>query len=259
MTLERTLLDAIRDRGRPFLFLSAAVALYLARIHQNDDVVLGVPVLNRADRAAKQVVGHFANTLPLRIRTAPEQTVDEFLAQLREATRTLLRHQKMPLGDLLRGASPLFDTTLSYMRGPPRLHRTPASRPWRRPTPMTRTRWPSGSPSSTGTATRRWISNTPAMCSTPTSPWTPRRHIEPSCAPWWRACERRLGELDPLSAAEREELIHTRNATDQAFPEQATLPTLFAEQVARTRNAPRCWKPTAARSAMPSWTPRSRP
>ncbi|MDF5997128.1 AMP-binding protein [Pseudomonas aeruginosa] len=46
--------------------------------------------------------------------------------------------------------------------------------------------------------------------------------------------ERRLGELDPLSAAEREELIHTRNATDQAFPEQATLPTLFAEQVART-------------------------
>ncbi|VFT11720.1 non-ribosomal peptide synthetase [Pseudomonas aeruginosa] len=119
LTLERTLLDAIRDRGEsPFLFLSAAVALYLARIHQNDDVVLGVPVLNRADRAAKQVVGHFANTLPLRIRTAPEQTVDEFLAQLREATRTLLRHQKMPLGDLLRGASPLFDTTLSYMRWP---------------------------------------------------------------------------------------------------------------------------------------------
>ncbi|MFX9431528.1 condensation domain-containing protein, partial [Acinetobacter baumannii] len=75
LTLERTLLDAIRDRGEsPFLFLSAAVALYLARIHQNDDVVLGVPVLNRADRAAKQVVGHFANTLPLRIRTAPEQT-----------------------------------------------------------------------------------------------------------------------------------------------------------------------------------------
>ncbi|MGV8642726.1 condensation domain-containing protein, partial [Pseudomonas aeruginosa] len=67
---------------------------------------------------AKQVVGHFANTLPLRIRTAPEQTVDEFLAQLREATRTLLRHQKMPLGDLLRGASQLFDTTLSYMRWP---------------------------------------------------------------------------------------------------------------------------------------------
>ncbi|MEM8213688.1 hypothetical protein Q4R51_21000, partial [Morganella morganii] len=32
LTLERTLLDAIRDRGEsPFLFLSAAVALYLAR------------------------------------------------------------------------------------------------------------------------------------------------------------------------------------------------------------------------------------
>ncbi|MGN5927386.1 hypothetical protein, partial [Pseudomonas aeruginosa] len=32
--------------------------------------------------------------------------------------RTLLRHQKKPLGDLLRGASPQFDTTLSYMRRP---------------------------------------------------------------------------------------------------------------------------------------------
>ncbi|MDF5808773.1 hypothetical protein P4123_16935 [Pseudomonas aeruginosa] len=85
------------------------------------------------------------------------------------------------------------------------------------------------------------------------------RHIETFLRALVEGGERRLGELDPLSAAEREELIHTRNATDQAFPEQATLPTLFAEQVARTRNAPRCWKPTAARSAMPSWTPRSRP
>lgn len=190
LTLERALLDAIRDRGEsPFLFLSAAVALYLARIHQNDDVVLGVPVLNRADRAAKQVVGHFANTLPLRIRTAPEQTIDEFLAQLREATRTLLRHQKMPSATCCAAprhcSTPPFPTCAGP---PPRRSRTPASRPWRRPTPMTRTRWPSGSPSSTGTATRRWISNTPAMCSTPTSPWTPRRGIsKPSCAPWWRA------------------------------------------------------------------------
>ncbi len=60
------------------------------------------------------------------------------------------------------------------------------------------------------------------------------RHIETFLRALVEGGERRLGELDPLSAAEREELIHTRNATDQAFPEQATLPTLFAEQVART-------------------------
>ena len=184
LTLERTLLDAIRDRGEsPFLFLRRRGAVPGADPPERRRGC--VPVLNRADRAAKQVVGHFANTLPLRIRTAPEQTVDEFLAQLREATRTP-RHQKMPLGDLLRGA-PLFDTTLSPCAGPPPRRDPNASVETVAQThAMTRTRWPSGSPSSTGTATRRWISNTPAMCS-PTSPWTPRRGIsKPSCAPWWR-------------------------------------------------------------------------
>ena len=236
LTLERTLLDAIRDRGEsPFLFLSAAVALYLARIHQNDDVVLGVPVLNRADRAAKQVVGHFANTLPLRIRTAPEQTVDEFLAQLREATRTLLRHQKMPLGDLLRGASPLFDTTLSYMRWPAAQAIPSASV---ETVAQTHAHDPD--------ALAIWVSEFDGHSDAQVDfeyacdvfdadfPMDAARHIETFLRALVEGGERRLGELDPLSAAEREELIHTRNATDQAFPEQATLPTLFAEQVART-------------------------
>ncbi|MBG4543031.1 AMP-binding protein, partial [Pseudomonas aeruginosa] len=237
LTLERTLLDAIRDRGEsPFLFLSAAVALYLARIHQNDDVVLGVPVLNRADRAAKQVVGHFANTLPLRIRTAPEQTVDEFLAQLREATRTLLRHQKMPLGDLLRGASPLFDTTLSYMRWPAAQAIPSAS-------VETVAQTHAHDPDALAIWVSEFDGHSDAQvdfeyaCDVFDADFpmdAAARHIETFLRALVEGGERRLGELDPLSAAEREELIHTRNATDQAFPEQATLPTLFAEQVART-------------------------
>ncbi len=112
LTLERTLLDAIRDRGEsPFLFLSAAVALYLARIHQNDDVVLGVPVLNRADRAC-QASGqalrqypaathpHRAGTDRRRIPGAVARGDPDAAAPPEDA-----------LGDLLRGASPLFDTT----------------------------------------------------------------------------------------------------------------------------------------------------
>ncbi|HHW1646974.1 non-ribosomal peptide synthetase [Pseudomonas aeruginosa] len=237
LTLERALLDAIRERGEsPFLFLSAAVALYLARIHQNDDVVLGVPVLNRADRAAKQVVGHFANTLPLRIRTAPEQTVDEFLAQLREATRTLLRHQKMPLGDLLRGTSPLFDTTLSYMRWP-------AAQAIPNASVETVAQTHAHDPDALAIWVSEFDGHSDAQvdfeyaCDVFDADFpmdAAARHIETFLRALVEGGERRLGELDPLSAAEREELIHTRNATDQAFPEQATLPALFAEQVART-------------------------
>lgn len=119
ITLERPLLATIRDRGEsPFLFLSAAIALYLARVHQRNELVLGIPVLNRADRRAKAVVGHFANTLPLRVEIIPGQHIEEFVAQLRQGIRTLLRHQRVPLGDVAKGSAPLFDTTISYMRWP---------------------------------------------------------------------------------------------------------------------------------------------
>ena len=102
--LERSLVNAIRDRGEsPFVVFSAAVALYLAKVHQVDEVVLGVPVLNRSGGPAKQTVGQFANTLPMRVATGAGLTVDEVLSRVRQDTRALLKHQRMPLGGLGRG------------------------------------------------------------------------------------------------------------------------------------------------------------
>ena len=239
LTLERSLLTTIKDLGEsPFLFVSAAVALYLAWIHQADEVVLGIPVLNRGDRTAKQTVGHFANTLPLRVKTTPDQTIGEFLVKLRNGTRSLLRHQRMPLGDLVRGSAQLFDTTISYMR-------------WPTPTPIPG-------------VTYRTVAQTHAHDQDALAIWVSEfdghsdvqvdfeyacdvfdvdfpiesaaRHIKTLLQALieGEGDDRLIADLDPLSEDEYKDLIHERNLTTVPFPKHKTLPELFAEQVART-------------------------
>ncbi|WP_447879776.1 amino acid adenylation domain-containing protein [Serratia fonticola] len=238
-TLQRSVLVSLRDRGEsPFLFLSAAVALYLALIHQTDEVVIGVPVLNRADRITKQTVGHFANTLPLRIETTPDQTVGEFLLKLRDGTRALLRHQRIPLGELGQNLAQLFDTTISYMR-------------WPTPTPIPG-------------VTSRMVAQTHAHDQDALAIWVSEfGNDDDALVDFEYACDvfdvdfpiesaaqqiktlflalfeegendKRIVDLDPLSPSDYKALIHGRNATARPFPSQATLPGLFVEQVSRT-------------------------
>ncbi|MFI0981730.1 amino acid adenylation domain-containing protein [Streptomyces sp. NPDC021093] len=124
--IERALIERIRDRGHSvFAFVASAFAVYLSRIHGSDEVVLGIPLLNRPTAGQKETVGHFANTLPLRVTAAPERTMTELVTGVQAATRALKPHERFSVGDLLRsvplqGSGPkrLFDTTIAYLRWP---------------------------------------------------------------------------------------------------------------------------------------------
>ncbi len=124
--IERALIDRIRERGDSvFAYVASAFAVYLSRIHGSDEVVLGVPLMNRTTAGQKQTVGHFANTLPLRIAPGNDRTMSDLVADVQAATRALKPHERFALGDLLRsvplqGSGPkrLFDTTIAYLRWP---------------------------------------------------------------------------------------------------------------------------------------------
>ncbi|MFF8594416.1 amino acid adenylation domain-containing protein [Streptomyces sp. NPDC015220] len=124
--IERALIERIRERGSSvFAFVAGAFAVYLSRIHGSDEVVLGVPLLNRPTAGQKQTVGHFANTLPLRVAPGQNRTMGELVAGVQAATRALKPHERFSLGDLLRsvplqdsGPKRLFDTTIAYLRWP---------------------------------------------------------------------------------------------------------------------------------------------
>ncbi|AZE58415.1 MULTISPECIES: amino acid adenylation domain-containing protein [Pseudomonas fluorescens group] len=236
ITLERSLLAAIRDRGEsPFLFLSAAIALYLARVHQRNEVVLGIPVLNRTDRSAKAMVGHFANTLPLRVEIIPDQHIEEFVAQLRQGIRTLLRHQRVPLGDVVKGSAPLFDTTISYMRWPKAVS-----------IPGVTCETVAQTHAHDQDALAIWVSefddysdvqvDFEYACDVFDEDFTMEaaaKHIETLLRALVAGGDQRAEDLELLSAREYNDLVYARNNTTIAFPSDTTLPELFAAQVAR--------------------------
>ncbi|UUU31876.1 amino acid adenylation domain-containing protein [Streptomyces sp. CA-210063] len=111
--------------GSPFAYVTAAFAAYLARVHRTDEVVLGVPFLNRRGGDERETAGEFANNLPLRVPVPDDAGLHDLAAAVRERTRALRDHERLALGDILRdlpagasGSRQLFDVTVSYLRYP---------------------------------------------------------------------------------------------------------------------------------------------
>ncbi|GAA4185896.1 non-ribosomal peptide synthetase [Streptosporangium oxazolinicum] len=118
------LAETVRARGQsPFAYVAAAFATYLSRIHRCGEVVLGVPLADRRSAAARRTVGHFANTLPLRVNVSAAETVRDLVDQIQAGGRLLQRHERFSMGDLLRDRPrgeprEMFDVTLSYIQWP---------------------------------------------------------------------------------------------------------------------------------------------
>ena len=69
-------------------------ALYLGRVSNLDDFVIGTPILNRTNYKEKQTTGMFINTLPLRINLSQDKTFIDNLKDIAINSMSLLRHQK---------------------------------------------------------------------------------------------------------------------------------------------------------------------
>ncbi|MFI8195151.1 amino acid adenylation domain-containing protein [Streptomyces sp. NPDC085942] len=120
------LVGRILDAGAsPFPYLLSAFAVCLGRIHQADEVVFGVPFLNRRTEGERSIVGQFANNLPVRIPVAEDLPLVELAERVRRQIDRLRQHERLPYGDILREAPVqgadgrrLFDVTASYLRFP---------------------------------------------------------------------------------------------------------------------------------------------
>ncbi|MCS0634587.1 amino acid adenylation domain-containing protein [Streptomyces sp. LP05-1] len=125
-TLGKDLVARIRAGGSsPFAYLTAVFATYLARVHRSEEIVLGVPFLNRVTDAERATAGQFANNLPLRVPVSEGATLRELAGLVRERTGAVRAHERLALGDVLRdlpagtaGSRQLFDVVVSYLRYP---------------------------------------------------------------------------------------------------------------------------------------------
>ncbi|MCA2215601.1 non-ribosomal peptide synthetase [Jidongwangia harbinensis] len=118
-TLPEPLTAALTARARELgvtlgVVLQAAWGVLLGRHTGRSDVVFGTTVSGRAADVdgIGDMVGLFINTVPVRLRWSPGQSLADLLTGLHAAQSELLDHQHVSLADLHRtaGVDELFDT-----------------------------------------------------------------------------------------------------------------------------------------------------
>ncbi len=129
IALPGRLLAALQQQGRRqgatlFMTLLGAFGALLARYAGEPDVVVGSPLANRVHSAFEDLIGLFANTLPLRLQAAGELSWAAYLQAVREVSLEAYSYQSVPLIALiaeirpqrLLGRSPLFQVVLALQQ-----------------------------------------------------------------------------------------------------------------------------------------------
>ncbi len=135
---------ALRDLARsegatPFMVLLAAWGLFLGRLAQVDDLVIGTSIANRNRAETAGLIGLFANLLPLRLGLSAdrsgasggaEPTFRELVRRARKTALGAFAHQDLPFERLVEeinaprrpGLTPIFQALFVFLNTPePRL------------------------------------------------------------------------------------------------------------------------------------------
>ncbi|SMC23044.1 AMP-binding enzyme, partial [Clostridium acidisoli DSM 12555] len=108
-----------KEKCSVFHFFLGVLGTYFSRVSNSKEVVIGVPILNRTKASHKQIVGHFANVIPLKIEVSKEKSFLELMNEIKMELKACYRHQKLSFGEIYTSISKdrdqkLFDITLSY-------------------------------------------------------------------------------------------------------------------------------------------------
>lgn len=104
-------LEAIgRSEGASlYMTVLALYALLLARHAGTEDLVIGAPLADRDDPVSEPLIGHFLNTLALRVRLDGAPTFRELVRRTRKVVLDAFDHKDMPFGHLVRTLNPERD------------------------------------------------------------------------------------------------------------------------------------------------------
>lgn len=102
-------------------FFMASYCLYIGRVCNLDDFVIGTPILNRTNYEQKNTMGMFVSTVPLRINLNHNLPFIDFTKKIATDTMAILRHQRYPYQFILEelrkkdsSVPNLYNIVLSY-------------------------------------------------------------------------------------------------------------------------------------------------
>ena len=228
-----------------FMTLLAAFATLLHRYANCDDIVIGTASACRNRGETENLVGFFANTLPLRMDVRGNPTFRELLGRARETALGAYAHQEVPfeaLVEMLRlerslAHTPLVQTAFVLQNYPA----SPVVLPGLTITPVTLQR----RTARFDLSVLMW--ETPVGLAVEVEYNTDLfdaaavkrllRHFENLLTNVVQNPVQRISRLPLLEAAERRRMVEEWNATAADFPRDEGLYELFSRHVARTPDA----------------------
>ncbi|HJX28216.1 MAG TPA: condensation domain-containing protein, partial [Thermoanaerobaculia bacterium] len=119
--------DLARGQGATlFMTLLTAFSALLHRATGQDDLLVGSPVANRGATQVEGLIGFLINTLVLRARPTPERTFADLLSEVKTNALAAYAHQDLPFERLVEeleverslDRNPLFQVALSLQNAP---------------------------------------------------------------------------------------------------------------------------------------------
>ncbi|MCG1019978.1 amino acid adenylation domain-containing protein, partial [Mycetohabitans sp. B4] len=229
-----------------FMTMIAAWSAVLARLSGQHDVVIGTPSANRNHRQIEPLIGFFVNTLALRVDLSGEPDTAQLLARVRRATLDAQAHQDLPFEQVVEIAqpprrmnhTPLFQVMLAWQSNEPDewclpgLTVTPAELEYdvvKFDLELNLSEAGEEIIGSLGYATALFDQS------------TIERHVgylQTMLQTMVARPQQPVATLELLSPAERQLLLQTWNATQQAYPSHWCVHQLFEAQVERTPETP---------------------
>ncbi len=224
--------------------VQGAWAIVLAGLTGRDDVLFGATVAGRPSElpGVDGMIGLFINTVPVRVRCEPTESLPQMLGRLQDTQAGLLDHHHLGLADIQRstGLSALFDTLMVFESFPvDRVGLSAASaasdltvtgvRPYAPPHyPLTVIAAADPLLRLSFQYQRDAFSHAEVEVIADRLTQVLRRiAADPQAS---------VGAIDVLTEGERDRVLHRWNDTSVDVPE-ATVPELFAEQAAATPDA----------------------
>ncbi|WP_159083982.1 condensation domain-containing protein [Saccharobesus litoralis] len=112
---------AKNQKATTYHLFIVAICIYFSRIYNKQEVVIGVPVLNRSGKKYKSTLGMFVVIMPLKVYVEPDATTESLIEQVVATLRASYRHARYPasmlgqkLGMVASGKDRFFDITVSF-------------------------------------------------------------------------------------------------------------------------------------------------